>query len=830
MVEARHLQVVIELIDKISKPLASIQKSLRAIPADLQTTISLDDQASSALEDIGSSIEDVGAGLQELQDEAESTSAALADVSIEGGATASAIGAVSAAGSRLTGTLSSWGDVMSAQISRLGSLGEALRNFKTEILAANVAMTGFAAVCLDSAIDEEKYRAELDRLLGTDAAKPIHEWIDAAAQLSYTNKGARAELAATLTYFGLTTDQTMELGDNLERLVATFPSVGRSAIDVAEMLRRAVASGDPAAWERLNRVLGTHCITEEEIEKEYARLVAQEKNLNAVRLDELRQTAAINVLNRAMSERLDEVKADVTTTSGRIRELRNRLADLSGDIGAILIPGLAVLIGALAAVIKLIQAIPGGETIVGIALALGIASTASILLALKIYDLYSKLKAIPAVVNLVAGAMSSLRAAAIAAAGGFQALATQAVTAFRTIAASAAAAIRSIYVSLGPVGIALIALGLILAAVITHWDELQSIAEKFGLAGILESALSAGREFLGWLREVSDRFGALRVLVLAVLGPVGLLAGLLGKLPGLAQVLGAGINIGMKLPEEIRGILSGIASHLSAVRDGIGVVGTILAGLFTFLMNLRDMFLTRAFQDLRERAMSLGERVMGALSGIWGKLTEFANTVGAKIDSLKLEFSKLGGWLEKINEGVWGAWNKPVSVKEAEEEQKKLEALGFTTPAASQATASMQIPPVGQTSIIVPSAPSAVPLSPKTKEILQQAGVDLSQTPLSQVGSTVRKTGLVLAHAGEEIVPADLVYRAGQVRDLLKDASEIQTAGPGPVGALGEETRSSVYVHMPIDIHVVTKKEIDPSRLRIEIEDLIRRAFRQYQT
>lgn len=857
--EARHLQVVIELVDRVSKQLANVQKSLQKVPEEVRTSVEIDDAASSALGEIGATAEEVSAGLDELQSEAEAASVALSDVSVEGGGAAGAMGAVSSAGSRLRETISSWGEAISAQISRLGALGDALSKFETEIVAANLAMTGFAAVCLNGAIDEEKFRVELDRLLGVDAAKPIHEWIDAASQLSYTNKGARTELAATLTYMGLSSDQVMAFGDNLERLVVTFPSVGRSALDVARMMKEAVASGDPAAWERLNRVLGDYKISQEDIEREYYRLISQEKDLSDVRLEELKQVAAVNVLNAAMEKRLADVKAQATSTSDRIRELKNRLEDLSGDIGAVLIPGLLVLVGALQGLIRIIQAIPYGEQIIGIGVALGIVTTASALLFVELYNLYSKLMEIEGISKMVTGSLSWIRNAAISAGNAFTALASRALVAFRTLASGAVSAIRSIYASLGPVGIALMALGVIIALIITHWEEFQALAERLGLAGALEAVVDAGKRLLDWISGAVDRFGGWKNVLLALLGPLGLLVALITKLTGVKlpelkmpeiklpelripevrmpalkslafKLPGAGIvsalpgiasRIKIELPSDLRSLLHTVLSKVSMLVSPITAMAGMFASVMTFLVNLRDMFLSRMFQNLSERARTFLDSILGAFGWVGSKLTELGSGISEDLKPLATSLLNIEDWLGLINTNIRNGFKeKPESI--VKRQQQLLQEQGITPEAAQQMTQPNLLPPVGQTSIQVPGTAPTYKLTPEDKAKLEAQGVKF---PAGQVGAMVERTGLALVHAGEEIVPADLVKRVGEVRSLL----EKPNIEPAPTRT---ETApaSVVNIHMPIDIRVETRKEIDPYRLRIEIEDLIRRTFRHYQT
>ncbi|MCX8207527.1 MAG: hypothetical protein N3G75_06810, partial [Methanothrix sp.] len=723
-------------------------------------------------------------------------------------------------------------EALSSQVSRLGALGEALSKFKSELTGLNLALTGFAAVSIYSAASEEEFRAEIEKLMGTDAASAINSWIDAAAGLAYTNKGARAELAATLAYMGLTGDQIMTLGDNLERLAEEFPSVGRSAKDIADMMKIAISSGDPKAWERLNRVLGDYRISQEDIEREYYRLISAEKDLDDVRLEELRQTAAINVLNAALSKRLEDVKSSTTTTADRIKELKNRLEDLVGDIGSVLIPGFLVVIGVLQALIKVIQAIPYGEQFIGIGVAVGILTTAAALALAQMHELYTKLLEIPGIQGVLARTFTAIQAGAVRAAAALNVMAARAATAFRSLAASAVAALRSIYVSLGPIGIALIALGAIVALVVTHWEEFHALAERLGLARVLEAVIDAGKRLLGWISAAIDRFGGWKNVLLILLGPLGAIITLISKLVGLrlpelelkiavprlpairlpelrsaiAQT-GFGLpKIKLELPAELRGYLSVISARIGTLAGVMSVITSTLSSMYSFLVGFRDIFMSRWLNSLMERSRGLVGWVVDRLSSIYDFLYNVWTTkVAPFLDGVMK-------WLEKINEGVWGYWNKPVEIKYPE---------GWKPPAKEEVEkAAEELGPLGKLHGWGETTQGGQPVG--TKEWFESFVPEAT----AQVGARVERTGLALVHTGEEIVPADLVRRVGDVRRLLEEPI---TEG-APLRPERERPATAMSIHMPIDIRIETRREVDPYRLRVEIEDIIRRTFRQYQT
>jgi len=336
--------------------------------------------------------------------------------------------------SRLKEKVSSYASTLR---SRLTQINSTIQQHRTSLMMVSAALSGMIGLTIRGAVNEEKFRRNIESLSSVidynhegwqNINKALQEYIDSAAKVNYISKENRARLVSEMITMGTAKDTILKYGPTLEKLGV---SLGKTTDEVITAVRSSLA-GFHIAFKRLGVML-----KEEDIKKKIEEIRDAHKGWSE---EALRAEAIMELAYPQMVARIGDFDKAMDSAYGDLVKFKEKLNDLTGDIGSIYIPYLRTAVEWTSKFIKFLKVHPILKT----AIAFGtLATVIAILGGLALPKAYSGVKSflsisktaakfiwsrmIPATVAQ-AYATGGLTAALRAAALGFKSLAVAMLT------------------------------------------------------------------------------------------------------------------------------------------------------------------------------------------------------------------------------------------------------------------------------------------------------------------------------------------------------------------------------------------------------------------
>lgn len=257
--------------------------------------------------------------------------------------------------------------------SRFTTITAALEQHKLALLGVGMALTGFMGLSLRGAMNEEKYRRNIESLAEVidyekegweNVNKALQDYITSAEKLNYISKESRARLVSEMVTMGTAKDTILKYGPVLEKLGI---SLGKSTEEVITAIRSSL-SGLHMPFKRLGVIL-----REEDIKKKMEEIRQAHRNWSE---EAIRAEAIMELAYPQMVRRIGDFEKATDSAYGDLVKFREKLSDLTGDIGAIYIPYFRTAVELTSKFIKFLNASPILKT----AFAFGTLSLAAALL------------------------------------------------------------------------------------------------------------------------------------------------------------------------------------------------------------------------------------------------------------------------------------------------------------------------------------------------------------------------------------------------------------------------------------------------------------------
>lgn len=458
-------------------------------------------------------------------------------------------------------------DYASVIRSKFATINATLEEHRMALLGASMALAGFMGLSLRGAMNEEKYRRNIESLAEVidyekegwqNVNKALQDYITSAEKLDYISKETRANLVSEMVTMGAAKDTILKYGPTLEKLGI---SLGKSTEEVITAVRSSL-SGLHMPFKRLGVIL-----REEDIKKKMEEIRQAHRNWSE---EAIRAEAIMELAYPQMTRRIGDFSKATDSAYGDLVKFREKLSDLTGDIGAIYIPYFRMAVELMSRFVKFLNASPILKT----ATAFGTLALATALVGgFALPKAYSSLKTFYSISKMVAGfiysrlipatvaqayAMGGLTAALRAAALGFKSLAVAALTNPIT------------WAILGIAGAVL----LLQHIWVKNWWDIQgktkaAISVITGalnwLAGGIRWLIDSGRGLILWVQQGIDKLGPLKY---ALLGPAGAIVYLITHIDKLKSATSAALTTIRALWDNtIGGIIAKIEAFIAKLRE-----------------------------------------------------------------------------------------------------------------------------------------------------------------------------------------------------------------------------------------------------------------------
>ncbi|RLI76525.1 hypothetical protein DRP05_12750 [Archaeoglobales archaeon] len=234
-------------------------------------------------------------------------------------------------------------------------INAALEKHKLALLGAGMALTGFIGLSLRGAMNEEKYRKNIESLAEVidyekegweNVNKALQDYITSAEKLNYISKETRANLVSELVTMGTAKDTILKYGPVLEKLGI---SLGKTTEEVISAVRSSLA-GLHMPFKRLGVI-----IKEEDVKKKIEEIRDAHKGWSE---EAIRAQAIMEIAYPQMIKRIGDFEKATDSAYGDLVKFREKLSDLTGDIGGIYIPYFRMAVKWTSRFIKFLNASP----------------------------------------------------------------------------------------------------------------------------------------------------------------------------------------------------------------------------------------------------------------------------------------------------------------------------------------------------------------------------------------------------------------------------------------------------------------------------------------
>jgi len=372
----RSLSIVLELIDNASKKLKEVQETIASVEGQ-EVVVGVTADTSAAVSNI-TEVADASKGATKASDvfkkAVESLKGAFASVS-------SSLGSFKG---------------------HLKNLKKSFDEVKTSILGIQVAAGGLIFTTAKAAMEEEQL-AEAMRSAFKDSYDSMMAWVAAADNVTGVMRPQRMEMALLMQQAGMSTDKIKEYSEVLEafwrnpalRYRAQAAGIG-SLTELAEQVKFAEMGGGRAGG--LTRLFG-------------------KENVEEIIQDGHGAKKVISLMNKE----IEKMGGYSATTSKRVREFTEIVAEFQSEIGAVLLPTISLVLETLTSIIRIIKQIPGAKEFIGfgavflfIASTLGVVAMAVVNGILQLIAFIELLQKINIVSKVASAGMFLLRAAVFA--------------------------------------------------------------------------------------------------------------------------------------------------------------------------------------------------------------------------------------------------------------------------------------------------------------------------------------------------------------------------------------------------------------------------------
>ncbi|RLI77298.1 hypothetical protein DRP05_10605 [Archaeoglobales archaeon] len=222
-----------------------------------------------------------------------------------------------------------------------------------------MALSGVIGLTIRGAMNEEKYRRNIESLSGVidcnkegwqNVNRALQDYITSAEKVNYISKETRARLVSEMITMGTAKDTILKYGPVLEKLGI---SLGKTTDDVITAIRSSLA-GMYRPFKNLGVI-----IEESKVKEKMEEIRKTHRNWSD---EAIRAEAIMEIAYPQMVDRIGDFNKAMDSAYGDVVKFREKLSDLTGDIGAVYIPYLRLAVQWMTRFINVIRSNPILET------------------------------------------------------------------------------------------------------------------------------------------------------------------------------------------------------------------------------------------------------------------------------------------------------------------------------------------------------------------------------------------------------------------------------------------------------------------------------------